>query len=123
MSEYVIPEKPAELSIGYGPPEVVPRYTLYPTTVEVLAVQVSVTECGDAWTPDPDSNVLVGEFVALLAIVTLPVTLPVDVGAKLTVSATDCPAVSVSVDATPLALKPAPDIVTCEIVTIEFPVF
>ena len=66
---------------------------------------------------------MVGEFVALLAIVTLPVRLPADVGAKVTVSAMDCPAVSVCADVTPVVLKPAPDIVTCEIVTLEFPEF
>ena len=76
--------------------------------------------CG---TPDPDSDMLVGEFVALLVIVTLPVTLPAAVGAKVTVRATDSPAVSVSVGVTPPVLKPAPDTVTCEIVTLEFPVF
>jgi hypothetical protein len=76
-----------------------------------------------AWTPDPDIDRLVGEFVAVLAIVTLPVTLPADVGAKVTVSAIDCPAVSVCADVTPVVLKPAPDIVTCEIVTLEFPEF
>lgn len=66
---------------------------------------------------------LVGEFVALLVIVTPPVTTPADVGAKVTVNTTDCPAVSVCVDVTPPALKPAPDTVTCEIVTLEFPTF
>lgn len=66
---------------------------------------------------------LAGEFVASLVIITLPVTLPADVGAKVTVSTTECPAASMSADVTPPALKPAPDTVTCEIVTLESPVF
>ena len=64
-----------------------------------------------------------GELVALLMIVTLPVAAPVDVGAKLTVNLADCPDVKVVFDATPLALYPGPEAVTCEIVMLEFPVF
>jgi hypothetical protein len=30
----------------YGPPVTVPRYTLYPETVDVLAIQFDVAECG-----------------------------------------------------------------------------
>jgi len=91
---------------------------LYPTTTDVLAVQERSTRCDP-----PASVIVVGELLALLAIVTLPVALPVDVGVRLTVNVTDCPAVKVVFDATPLALYPDPEAVTCEMVTLEFPVF
>jgi len=66
---------------------------------------------------------LAGEFVASPVIVTLPVALPADVGENVTVSTTEFPAVSMSVDVNPPALKPAPDTVTREIVTLESPRF
>ena len=57
-------------------------YTLYPETVEVLAVQVSVTECDTGWTPVPDSVTVAGELAALLVTVTLPGIGPVPAGVK-----------------------------------------
>lgn len=45
---------------------------------------------------------VVGEFVAVLVIVTLPVKLPVVVGAKFTVSVAEPPALIVWFAATPL---------------------
>lgn len=72
---------------------------LYPETVEVLAVQESVT-----WCDPPVSVTVVGELLAVLVMVTLPAALPVDVGVKLTANTTDCPDVSVVLGATPLAL-------------------
>jgi hypothetical protein len=66
----------------------------------------------------------VGEFVALLAIVTLaPLTAPADVGANVTVKLADCPGVNVMPLETPLALNPAPFVVTLEMVMFEFPLF
>ena len=57
---------------------------MYPTTpLEVLAVHVRSTECVTACTPVPETE-MVGEFVALLAMTTLPVTAPALVGAKVT---------------------------------------
>jgi hypothetical protein len=64
-----------------------------------------------------------GELVALLATLTLPNTLPGVVGAKTTVSVAVWLGVSVVPAFTPLALNPAPEDVTPEIVTLEFPVF
>src|SRR5262249_45517430 len=66
---------------------------------------------------------VVGEPVAVLATNTLPVTFPEPEGAKLTLSVADCPGVRVVPLATPLALKPAPEIVTAEIETLELPEF
>jgi len=63
-------------------------------------------------------------LVALLAILTLaPLTAPDDVGANVTVKVADCPGVSVVPLASPLALNPAPVVVTLEIVMFEFPLF
>jgi hypothetical protein len=46
----------------------------------VLAVQDNATECGVAATPVPDTVIVDGEFVALLAILRLPLTNPAAVG-------------------------------------------
>src|SRR5579863_3608200 len=64
-----------------------------------------------------------GEFVALLATETLPVTLPAAAGAKVAVKVAACPGVRMSPEETPVALKPAPETVTFEIVTLELPAF
>ena len=60
-------------------------------------------------------------MAALLAIVALPVRLPVDAGAKVIFSVAVCPGVMISPDETPRAEYPAPEILTLEIVTFEFP--
>jgi hypothetical protein len=63
-----------------------------------------------------------GELVALLAMVTLPVTAPAAVGANSTVTGIDWLGVRVSPEVTPLTVKPAPVMLTLETVTSEFPV-
>src|SRR6266478_9871863 len=62
-----------------------------------------------------------GELVALLVTETLPVTLPVAAGAKVTFKVAVCPGVRIVPADTPLALKPAPEMLTFEIVTLELP--
>jgi hypothetical protein len=47
---------------------------------EVLALQESATDSGA--TPVPESEIVAGEFVALLAIVTAPLTTPGVSGSK-----------------------------------------
>ena len=74
-----------ELILTYGPPLVVPRYTLYPASVEVLAVQARVTECCTGATPVPVRVIEAGDTVALLTMEMLPFTLPTTVGLKSTV--------------------------------------
>jgi len=59
----------------------------------------------------------------LLVTVKFPATLPADVGAKVTVSVIDCPAVIVCGDFTPPELKPVPEIDSCETVIVEFSLF
>ncbi len=88
----------------------------------MLAVQVRLTECVTAATPVPVSAITLGEVVALLVTVTLaPVTVPPADGANLTFSVAVFPGVTIWPDETPLAVKPAPVMVTFDIVTFEFP--
>jgi hypothetical protein len=57
---------------------------LYPTTpLDVLGVHVRTTECETCCTPVPD-KAIAGEFVALLATATLPLTAPATEGANVT---------------------------------------
>jgi hypothetical protein len=66
---------------------------------------------------------LAGEFVALLVTVTLPVTLPVAAGTKVTLKVAVCPGVRMVPADTPPALNPAPEMVTFEIVKLELSEF
>lgn len=61
--------------------------------------------------------------MALLTTVTLPERLPAETGANVTVKEVDCPTARLSGSAIPLALKPVPIALTCEMETLEFPVF
>ena len=56
----------------YGPPDCVPRYTKYPTTVDVLAVQVRVTECETGVVAEPDKVTAGAVLLALLDTVIMP---------------------------------------------------
>jgi hypothetical protein len=66
-----VPATDDDCNFVYGPPDWVPRYTKYPTTVDVLAVQLSVTECETGVVADPD-KVITGAVPALLDTVTVP---------------------------------------------------
>jgi hypothetical protein len=94
---------------------------LYPFTAGGLASQVSVTECATGWTPVPDRETVAGELVALLVTVAVPVRIPVAAGVKVTFSIAVCPGVKICPVETPLAVYPAPEILTLEMVTFEFP--
>ncbi len=90
----------------------------------MLGVQLRDTECLTAAAiPVPVSATLPGEFVALLATVMLPVSLPATTGANCAVTVTDWPGVSVTEDVEEVMLKPVPDAVTEEMRTLEVPVF
>jgi hypothetical protein len=71
----------------------------------------------------PDRVIVIGEFVALLVTVTLPDTATVDAGVNVMLRVAVFPAASIKPVETPLGLKPAPAILTFEIVTFEFPAF
>jgi hypothetical protein len=86
----------AELIFVYEPPLTVPRKTLYPATVEVLAFQVSATECCIGATPVPDRGIKAGDPVALLAIEMFPLLGPVEVGLNCAVRMRFCAGESVT---------------------------
>jgi uncharacterized protein (DUF934 family) len=89
----------------------------------VLGVQVKETEWVVAATPVPDNVMESGELVALLATDTLPDTVPAADGENVVVKVVVCPGVRISPEETPEAVNPAPETVTLEIVTVEFPAF
>ncbi len=66
---------------------------------------------------------VLGEFVALLVTVTLPVTLPVADGVNVTFKVAVWPDVRICPEETPAAVNPAPAMLTPETVTDEFPAF
>ena len=87
----------------------------------MLATQLNVAECETACTPVPDRVIVAGEFVTLLATVTLPVTLPAPAGVKVTLRLAVCPGVRICPVEIPLAANPAPPMLTLDMVTSEFP--
>src|SRR5579859_5147602 len=102
--------------------EVDPGASVWPTRSR-LGMTHTGKEAEVCWTPLPASEITAGEFVALLATDTLPLTLPAADGAKATFNVAVCPAaMTVPLD-TPLSLKPAPLVAAPEIVTLEFPEF
>ena len=64
-----------------------------------------------------------GELVAVLTIERLPGKLPALSGANTTVKLVLCPALKLIGSATPVTPYAVPDTVTCETLTLEFPVF
>ena len=71
----------------------------------------------------PLSEIAFGELVALLMTLRLPVALPAEAGAKLTVSGKFCPGASVTFPEKPLTANPAPVMTTCETLTGPCPLF
>jgi hypothetical protein len=71
LSAKLVPGTAVDCSLVYGPPDRVPRYTKYPVTLEVLAVQLSVTEWETGVVADPD-KATTGAVPALLDTVMLP---------------------------------------------------
>ena len=94
---------------------------MYPATTDVLGFQVSATEGAPACAPVPERVIVAGEFEASLVTVTLPGMDPVPAGAKVTFRVAVCPGVKICPDETPAAVYPAPEMVTFDMVTFEFP--
>ena len=97
------------------------EYVLYPVTEDALPVQERTTEWLAAARPVPDRAMV--SVAALLATVTLPLALPAVEGVNVAVRVAVCPGVKIRPVETPLALKPAPETLTLEIVILEFPEF
>lgn len=74
-----------------------------------------------AGAPVPDNAIVSVPFEALLLMLMLPEALPVLAGAKVAVRVTDWPGVKIVPADTPLALKPAPDTITFEMVMLALP--
>ena len=88
----------------------------------MLAVQLRLTEW-EACAPEPESEIERGEFVAVLMTDTLPVALPVAVGANRMLKLAACPGDNKTGGTRPLALKLLPVTLTWEMETFELPVF
>jgi hypothetical protein len=95
-----------ESNFEYGPPETSERYISYPATADGLGVQVSDTEWETTWeevaAPSPESEIVVGEFVALLVTETVPGKLPEAAGENVASSVADCPGDRIKPAETPL---------------------
>jgi hypothetical protein len=95
---------------------------LFPmTTLPKLALEGFAPSCG--CTPEPVSEIVAGELVALLTTLRLPVALPAVGGAKLAVSVKLWPAARVTAPGKLLRLNPAPVMAACEMLTLAVPVF
>jgi hypothetical protein len=88
----------------------------------VLAFQFNVAECCADATPVPDKLTVAGDPVALLAMVTIPVTLPAEDGLNCTPIVNFWDGESVTGVPAPLRVNPAPAMLIPEIVTLAFPV-
>ena len=97
--------------------EVVPAASLGPTLTRPGSTHVLNAKF-DSVVAVPLREIVAGEFVALLVTMTLPVTLPEPVGAKVTFKVAVFPAARMSPLDTPLTLKPAPEMLSLEMVIL-----
>jgi hypothetical protein len=93
-----------------------PRFTLPKLRLVGFAVSRKV-----ALTPVPLRPIISGELGALLISETVPVTLPAALGLKAALNVALLPAAMVSGTVRPVMLKPLPDTVAWEIVTLALP--
>src|SRR5713226_9341519 len=105
----------------YGPPETVPRYTKYPTTVDVLAVQFMVTEWGIGTNPVPVAETTVGELDAVLTTVMVPFRLTAAVGANTALKLAVWLGDNVTGSVIPVSLSAVPEAVIWETVKFTLP--
>ena len=99
-------------------PELLPMLTFPKFTLAGLIVN-----CGCAAVPVPLSAMVRGDPGALLVIEMLPLALPATVGANLAVKDVFWPALTVTGTVRPVMLKPAPEALAAEIVTLADPEF
>jgi hypothetical protein len=98
--------------------------TWYPATPEEeLAVHLRVTEWATLATPAPPTVIVVGEFAALLVSLTLPLSVSVFVGAKVTSKVAVWPGAIVAPFTPPLVLISVAETPIPETVMLELPVF
>jgi hypothetical protein len=101
----------------------VPTYVLYPVTVDVLAIQDNMTEWVTGATPVPARAIVCVPPDALLATSMLPVIAPLAAGVNVAFKVAVWPGVRTVPADRPLALNPAPEMLTFEIVTFAVPAF
>ena len=107
--------------------EAVPPFVIFTGVVFVLpsVTLPKLTGVGFAeicgCVPVPLKAIVKGEPGALLVIETLPVALPADVGANCAVKVVFPPALIVTGTVNPVMLKPVPDALAAEIVTLAVP--
>ena len=92
----------------------------------MLASHARATECdveGVLVAPDPASATASWGMEALLAIVSVPESVPAAWGSKLTLKVNDWPGSSVVLEAEPMRLNPVPPTEIIEMLAFEFPIF
>lgn len=99
------------------------REELLPTVMVPKLRLVGLEARSPAETPVPESGISRDGLEALDVTVTVPLALLAEVGVNTTWKLVFCPAASVTGVVTPLKLNPVPVRATCEIVTLEPPVF
>jgi hypothetical protein len=87
----------------------------------VLVVHDNVAEWELALTPDPDTEMMAGELVAVLAVVMIPARFPAAAGANVTSNIAFCPGARIIPAETPCIVKPATELLNAEMDTLEFP--
>src|SRR5258706_14434281 len=100
--------------------EAVPAASVFPTRTRLGDTQTG-NAGGAVCVPTPPRGTFVGELVALLATVALPVTLLATAGGNATLSGARLLGVKNVPDGMPLVLNPVPVGVTPEIATFELP--
>lgn len=93
-------------------------FTFPKPTLVVLNVSVCV-----AATPVPVKATIAGEFGALLTMVTLPLSVPAEVGENCTLKLVDWPAFRLKGSARVPVVKPVPATLTCVTVRDPVPLF
>jgi hypothetical protein len=74
-----------------------------------------------SWTPVPEKDTVAGELLASLLTTALPVSDPVTAGANVTLRTAVWPGARIWPVEMPFTVKPAPETVTPEMVTLELP--
>jgi hypothetical protein len=126
LTLYPVPLTPTCEIVTLRPPlfvTVSDRVCLFDTCTFPKLRLVGFAPSVPAVTPVPDNGIVRVGFEAFEVIVTFPLTAPADVGLNETLKLALCPAASVTGVVVPLKLKPVPLIPTCEIVTLEPPLF
>ena len=120
------PEAAAAVTVTFEPPvffKVTVCDALLPTTTVPKSILVGLAVKSPAVTAVPDTGIFNVGFCAFEVTATLPLKLPADAGANVTLNVTLCPAPSVAGSVIPETLKPVPVAATPVICALVPPVF